>query len=123
MLVYAFGDDDFRRDRAIELIADGGFISAQVLNEFTNTMLNKVKRNWPNVEQALKRLEVIVFDVVPLTRATHASAVDLARAHKLEWFDSLILASALESGCDRLITEDFQNGRKFGKLQIVNPFV
>ncbi|HAH11755.1 MAG TPA: VapC toxin family PIN domain ribonuclease [Alphaproteobacteria bacterium] len=123
ILIYALSGDDYRSDRAVESLSEGGIISAQVLSEFTNTVLKKMKRNWRDVEQALKRLELVVIDVVPLTRQTHASAVALARMHMLEWFDALILAAALDAGCERLITEDFQSGRKFGKLKIENPFV
>jgi predicted nucleic acid-binding protein len=123
ILVYAVSNEGFRTDRSIEVLAEGGIISAQVLSEFTNATLKKMNRRWSDVDQALKRVELVVFDVVPFTQETHRAAVKLARAHMLQWFDAVVLASALETGCETLYTEDFQAGRKFGKLKIVNPFV
>src|SRR5437764_662000 len=47
----------------------------------------------------------------------------LARDHGLAFYDALIVAAALEAGCDTLFTEDMQHGRKFGSLTIINPFI
>jgi predicted nucleic acid-binding protein len=123
ILVYAVSNEGFRTDRSIEVLSEGGIISAQVLNEFTNATLKKMNRRWADVDQALKRVELVVSEIVPFTRETHQFAFRLARAHMLQWFDAVVLASALEAGCDTLYTEDFQGGRKFGKLKIVNPYV
>ncbi len=39
------------------------------------------------------------------------------------FFDSLILASALEAGCQILYSEDLQDGQRIeNQLMIVNPF-
>jgi predicted nucleic acid-binding protein len=59
---------------------------------------------------------------VPITYDTHASAVALARDHNFSFYDALIVASALEAGCDTLYSEDFHDGRHFQGLTIVNPF-
>lgn len=57
-----------------------------------------------------------------LTLATHEKAVQISRDDGLSIFDALIVAAAIESGCDTLFSEDLQNGRAFGRLRIVNPF-
>ena len=44
-------------------------------------------------------------------------------AHSLSVWDGLIVQAALEAGCDALLTEDLQHGRRFGNLEIVNPFL
>ena len=54
--------------------------------------------------------------------ATHTEAVSLARTHRFSFYDSPIIASALEAGCDTLLTEDLQTGRRIEGLVIVNPF-
>lgn len=59
---------------------------------------------------------------MPITSDTHASAIAIARDHGLSFFDALIVSSALEAGCDRLYSEDLQDGRRFPGLTIVNPF-
>ena len=48
--------------------------------------------------------------------------MSLAREHGLSFYDALIVAAAIEAGCDTLFTEDMQHGRKFAGLTIVNPF-
>jgi predicted nucleic acid-binding protein len=57
-----------------------------------------------------------------LTVAIHASAVALARDHKLSFYDALIVAAAVDAGCLVLFTEDLQDGRKFGAVTVENPF-
>jgi predicted nucleic acid-binding protein len=59
----------------------------------------------------------------PLTFETHAAAVALARDHSLAFYDALILAAAIEAGCETLYSEGFEPGRRFGELTIVNPFL
>ena len=54
--------------------------------------------------------------------ALHTEAVSLAHTHDFSFYDSLIIASALEAGCDTLLTEDLQTGRRIEGLTIVNPF-
>ena len=41
-------------------------------------------------------------DIVPLTSDTHAAALALARDHTLAFYDALIVAAAIEAGCDTL---------------------
>jgi predicted nucleic acid-binding protein len=62
-------------------------------------------------------------EVVSVTLNTHTAAVSLAHDHGLSFYDALIVASAIETGCDILYIEDMQHGRAIGGLAIVNPFV
>ncbi len=122
ILVYAFLDIA-KRQRAIEVLSEGGLISVQVLNEFTNVARNKRKRTWPEIEAALDVIRSRFPKIVLLTVEVHAAAVRLARDHGLSIYDALIVAAALEAGCDTLFSEDLQHQRSFGPLRIVNPFV
>ena len=122
ILVYAFLDID-RRERALDLIASGGVISAQVLNEFTNVARRKRQRDWAEIERAVSVIRTRFPDVMPLTAGTHAAALDLARDHDFAFYDALVVASAIEGGCDILYSEDMQHGRSVGGLVIVNPFL
>jgi predicted nucleic acid-binding protein len=61
-------------------------------------------------------------DIVPLTADTHGAALALARDHNFAFYDALIVASAIEAGCDVLYSEDMQHGRAIGGLTIQNPF-
>ena len=122
ILIYAYSTDA-RRARALNIISVGGVVSAQVLNEFTNVLRKKQKQDWPVIEAALQSLRFRFPNILPLTADTHAAAFTLARGHGLAFSDALILASATESGCDTLYSEDLQHGRSFGQLVVVNPFL
>ena len=50
-------------------------------------------------------------------------ALDVNRRYKSSWYDSLIVAAAIEAKCDVLYTEDLQHGQRFGGLTVVNPFI
>jgi len=43
--------------------------------------------------------------------------------YSIPWYDSLIVASAIEGQCSVLYSEDFQHGQRFGRLGIENPFL
>ena len=122
VVVYAFLDVE-KRGRALDALTQGGVISAQVLNEFTHVAHKKRRRSWPEIEAALAVIRNWFRDIVPITSATHAAAVALARDHSLPFYDALILAAAIEAGCETLFSDDFQHGRRFGDLTIVNPFL
>jgi predicted nucleic acid-binding protein len=122
ILIYAYSTDA-RRARALNIISAGGVISAQVLNEFTNVLRKKQKQDWVVIEAALQSLRFRFPDVLPLTIDTHAAALTLARGHGLSFYDALILASAVEGGCDTVYSEDLQHGRSFGQLAVINPFL
>lgn len=122
VLVYAFLDVA-RRERAVDLIASGGVISAQVLNEFTNVARRKRERDWADIERAVSVIRARFPEIMPLTADTHAAALGLARDHGLAFYDALIVASAIEAECDILYSEDMQHGRGIGGLTMVNPFI
>lgn len=122
IVVYAFLDVA-KRERALDLIASGGLISAQVLNEFTNVARRKRQREWADIERAVSVIRARFPDIMPLTADTHAAALDLARDHGLAFYDALIVAAAFEGKCDILYSEDMQHGRAIGGLAIVNPFL
>ena len=75
------------------------------------------------IERAVSVIRARCPDVVPLTAATHAAALEFARDHGLSFYDALIVAAAIEGGCDPLYSEDMQHGRSIGGLAIVNPFL
>lgn len=103
-------------------MAQGGVVSVQVLNELANVLRKKLRRDWSEVEAVLNDVRDAFDDPAPLTVETHRAAVRLARDHRLAFFDALIVASALEAGCEVLYSEDLQNGRVFDALTIRNPF-
>jgi predicted nucleic acid-binding protein len=61
--------------------------------------------------------------ILPITLKVHGEAVRVAERYNYPIFDSLIVASALEAGCDTLWSEDMHHGIMIdGRLRIANPF-
>jgi predicted nucleic acid-binding protein len=112
-----------KADRARALFADGGKLSVQVLNEFTAVSRRKQQRDWREIAEAVSDVLTMVDPPLALTLDLHAAARALAEDHRLSFYDALIIASAIEAGCDILYSEDMQHGRTIGGLAIVNPFL
>lgn len=122
ILIYAFAANDPRSARAEALLADGGVVGVQVMNEFTNVARRKLDWDWREIGAALGVIEALLGAALPLTAGIHARAVQLARDHSLPFYDALIVAAAIDARCRVLFTEDLQHGRKFGSVAIQNPF-
>jgi predicted nucleic acid-binding protein len=122
ILVYTT-TSEAKKQPATACLDRGGIASLQVLNEFVHVARRKLRYDWPQIERALRLFRTLLHDVVPLTLDTHANAVILARDHSVAFYDALIIASAIEAGCDTLFSEDMQNGRRFGSLVVANPFL
>jgi predicted nucleic acid-binding protein len=122
VLVYA-QQENGKAARARALLAAGGKLSVQVLNEFTAVSRRKQRRDWHEIAEAIADVLTVVDPPLPLTLDLHTAARALAEDHRLSFYDALIVASAIEAGCDTLYTEDMQHGRVIGGLAIVNPFV
>jgi predicted nucleic acid-binding protein len=111
-----------KADRARALLAGGGKLSVQVLNEFTAVSRRKQAKEWREIGEAISDLLALVEPPLALTFDLHAAARALAEEHQLSFYDALIVASAIEAGCDVLYSEDMQHGRSIGGLAIANPF-
>lgn len=122
ILVYTATSDP-RQQRAAACLSRGGYASVQVLNEFVHVARRKLRHDWPLIEFALQQFRVSLDDIVPITLNTHISALALARSDGFAFYDALIIAAAIEAGCDVLYSEDMQHGRSIGGLAIVNPFL
>ena len=120
---YALTEGDRRQDVATALLAAGGTISVQVLNEVATVARRKLGFAWPEVHQALAALRTLCPPPLPLTTATHEAALGLAEQTGYAFYDALILAAALEAGCETVLTEDMRDGQVIdGRLTIRNPF-
>ena len=67
VILYAFRQDDSRAQVAETLLAEGGALSVQVLNEFVAVARRKFDRSWEEVRRALDILRVFCPQPVPLT--------------------------------------------------------
>ena len=122
IIIYSLGKDIEKRRQSIELISCRPFISVQVLNETVNTLIRKFSMPINDIKAIIKRL-TIECRVKPLTEKIHFSALTIKERYQFSFYDSLIIASALESDCDILYSEDMQHRQIIdGQLQILNPF-
>jgi predicted nucleic acid-binding protein len=123
VLIYAVAEDDPRTARAEELLASGGVLSVQILNEFVSVARRKVLMSWSDVTEALDAFQVLCPSPLPITIEMHQAALKIAEQHGYNIYDALVAAAALEAGCATLYSEDFQDGQTIeGQLTIQNPF-
>jgi predicted nucleic acid-binding protein len=125
ILAYAEGvDDAHRRDRArqsIQLIArQTKVIPVQVLGELFLVLMRKKLLSPFDGRVAVLRWRAACQ--VPETSAeTLASAMDLVVAHRLQFWDAVIISAAAEARADYLLSEDMQHGFSWRGLTILNP--
>lgn len=106
-----------------QAIKKEGVISYQVIQEFMNLALKKFKPPMSDI-QAKHYLEEVLLpicDYYPVD-AFYQRGLDIQSRWKFSWYDSLIVAAALESDCDVLYTEDLQHAQNIETLTIWNPF-
>ncbi len=126
VLIYSIDGKDpakqaVARDIVVSAVRGGGFlISAQVLNEFSNIALLKLKLS---VEETRKFVSFFSrICVVSLESRWTDAALLLKQRYETQFFDSLLLVAAQENGCDEILTEDLNDGQMYGSVKAVNPF-
>jgi predicted nucleic acid-binding protein len=123
LLIYAMVSGDRRRERAQQLVAKGGVISVQVLNEFVAVARRKMRMPWQDVIEALHAVRILFPSPMAITIDTHQQALVIAERYGYRIYDALIVASALEARCAILYSEDLQDGQVIDQtLTIRNPF-
>ena len=121
VLLYLISADEDKAARAEALMAAGGTISVQVLNEFVAVARRKHRAPWPPISDLLAGFKALCT-VQPLTLATHEKAAALAERYGLHVYDACIAASAIGAGCERLYSEDLQHGQRIESVTVIDPF-
>ncbi|MGB9433692.1 MAG: PIN domain-containing protein [Candidatus Acidiferrum sp.] len=130
IFVYSFDASAPKKSRqAAELIRRGiqtrqGIVSYQVVQEFFNVALRRFAKSMTTAE-AEQYLSTTFRPLLSVhsSQAVYGESLRIAAKFKLSWYDSLIVASALEGHCDVLYSEELQHGQQFEDLQISNPFL
>jgi predicted nucleic acid-binding protein len=124
VLIYALASEDARSETAENLLAAGGVISVQVLNEFVAVARRKLQMSWPDISEALAAIRILCPSPIALTIETHEAALRIAQKYGYRIYDALVAAAALQANCDTLDSEDLQDGQVVDdQLTIRNPFV
>jgi predicted nucleic acid-binding protein len=130
ILVYSVDPTSpLKRARARKLVTDGttsklGVISYQVVQEFVNIALGKFRSVVvrTDLEEFLRGV-LFPMMAVPSSPWLFLDALRLHEGNQLSWYDSLIVAAAIQGRCGILYSEDLQHGRRFGDLVVQNPFL
>lgn len=123
ILIYAHTHSGVKSETARGLLASGGVLSIQVLNESANTLSRKFGLSWLHLAQIIDSIVETCPDPQPLTLATNRVALRLCERYRFGFYDGLIVASALEANCKILYTEDLHHGQIIDGLRIENPFL
>jgi predicted nucleic acid-binding protein len=123
VLIYAVAKNDPRAAKAESLLASGGIVGIQSLNEFVSVARRKLGMPWKEVKEFLGLICILCPDPIPISLDTHKIAVAIAEKYGYGIYDALIASAALEYGCRTLYSEDLQDGQIINRqLTIRNPF-
>ena len=127
VFVYLFDEtDDFKRQKAERVVQQAveketGCVSFQVVQETINVITRKLDATPEKARQLLDHILLPLWRVNP-TRALYRHGLDLQIRYRFSFYDSLIVAAALEAGCKTLYSEDLQHAQVIEGLTIANPF-
>ncbi len=121
VLIYLLSKDTAKADRAETLLASGGVVSVQVLNEFASVAFRKLGMTIPEIRDILSTICTVCI-VRPLDIETHELGLDVSERYGFSVYDGLIVAAALHARCAVLYTEDLQQGQMIDQMVIRNPF-
>jgi len=101
-----------------------GIVSYQVVQEFFNVAFRRFPQPM-NVAEAEQYLITVFRPLLAIhsSPALYVEALRVTGKYRLSWYDSLIVAAALQAQCSTLYSEDLQHGRKLEGLRIENPFL
>ena len=129
IFVYSFDrGSPAKAKRALSLIKDAvtsgkGIVSYQVVQEFLNVALKRFEK--PLTTSEAEQYLATVFRPLLSVYASQSlflEALRLSGRYRLSWYDSLIVAAAVEGQCATLYSEDLQHGQRMGRIEIQNPF-
>ncbi len=129
IIVYAFDKKDVQKNKIAKSLLDSFytnekyFISTQVLLEFCNVAYKKMKPAL-TADDLDRFISSFPDDkIIYIDKAIIQKVIQLKNQYQFSFWDSLIIATALFSGCNKLYSEDMTNGRIIENLEIKNPFI
>ena len=130
IFVYCFDElQPAKKVRSLALVAEAlqtgaGIISTQVIQEFLNVATRKFRVPLKPEDGKLYLQKVLyplchIYPDLELYRA----ALDVMAEARISFYDSLIVAGAIQGGCALVYSEDLQSGQQIGRVKIVNPYL
>ena len=126
VLVYLYSGDDTDKQQAMCRTLDNYYCvtSVQVLNGISNVWYKKLGWDGQQIKNHLDNIEEVCNEIYVINRSTINQALEVKDRYGYTYYDSLILASALENGCHSVMTEDMNHGQNInGMLTVTNPFL
>ena len=95
-------------------------ISSQVLAEFSSVCIRKLGIDTPLLLSLLS--EMCKISHVAIDNALVSRAVEIQGIYGIQYYDAQIVAAAERIGCDKILTEDLNDGQMYCGIMAVNPF-
>ena len=125
ILIYFYSESEATKRQIVYQILNSHccITSIQALNEASNVWFKRYGWDGVRINKHLDNIELVCDEIIQIQRKTINMALSLKDSYGYSYYDCLILASALESDCDVVITEDMSAGQIIEhKLKIENPF-
>lgn len=124
IILYCYAIDEPEKRKTALNVAQNPqtIVSTQVLQGVSNILKKKIKLPWDIITNIIDEI-IENNEVAKINISTLRKAIQIAERYQLQWFDSIIVASALEADCKVLFSEDLQHLLKIETLLIKNPFV
>ncbi|CAN5505851.1 PIN domain-containing protein [soil metagenome] len=128
VFLYLFDETDPDKRQTAEALVQGALetgtasISFQVIQEVLNILTRKLGAAPEDARRFMEHMLVPLWRIMP-SQALYSRALELQARYGFSFYDSLIIAAALEGGCTRLYSEDLQHGQRIERLVIENPFL
>lgn len=127
ILIYLYSYDESYKRGAVEGLLNFSnyhvVMSTQVINEFISVMRKKRLTVFSTLIKTIEEC-YSYFNIARVRLRTIKAAVNIAEKYKYSYFDSLMIASAIEKKCTVLYSEDMHDGQVIeGRLRIQNPFI
>ncbi|MDO8835794.1 MAG: PIN domain-containing protein [Vicinamibacterales bacterium] len=129
ILIYAHDADAGRkRDIARELLQSlwserTGVLSTQVLQEFYVNATRKIRTPLPKPAARSVVNTYASWSGGGITPEDVTAAFAIEDSAGIAFWDALIVASAVRSGADRILSEDLNPGQAIAGVTVVNPFI
>ncbi|ACO02966.1 MAG TPA: PIN domain-containing protein [Persephonella sp.] len=125
ILIYSISKNCQKCEIARQILIDNAdliTLSSQVINEFINVCIKK-KILSEELTFMYANEFMDIFDFYIISKKEIRLAISIKQRYGFSYWDSLIIASALESGSSVLYTEDLHHNQKIeNSLKIINPF-
>ncbi|MEO8820805.1 MAG: PIN domain-containing protein [Ginsengibacter sp.] len=126
ILIYAHTMQDDRKKKIAQEILSLEYeilLNTQVVNESINVFIKRFEISLNDIKKIIAEI-IFYLPVRTINTKTIEGGLDIHKKYQYSYYDSLIIASALENKCSILYSEDLQHNQKIEEsLTIINPFV